>query len=58
VDLRLWNLPAVTRECDAVGIGSAAHSGVERVDSGDLIAGELERARDQLDAFLAEREGA
>src|SRR5215217_7957715 len=39
---RLGDLHAVRFEGDAVGVRSAAHSGVERVDRGHLLAGELE----------------
>src|SRR5919107_2076541 len=39
---RLGDLHAVRFEGDAVGVRSAAHSGVERVDRGYLLAGELE----------------
>src|SRR4051812_30319613 len=39
---RLGDLDAVVVEGDAVGLRSAAHAGVERVDRGDLLAGERE----------------
>ena len=38
----LRNLPAVCFEGDAVRLRTAAHTGVERVNRGDLVAGELE----------------
>jgi hypothetical protein len=39
---RLGDLHAIVFEGDAVGVRSAAHSGVERIDRGDLLAVELE----------------
>jgi hypothetical protein len=42
---RLGDLHAVRFEGDAVGVRSAAHSGVERVDRGALLAGELASRR-------------
>src|SRR6476469_9943517 len=38
----LGDFPAVRLEGDGVWLRSAAQTGVERVDGGDLIAGELE----------------
>src|SRR5215207_1466837 len=40
--LRLGNLFAEALEGDAVGVGPAADSRVERIDGDDLLAGELE----------------
>jgi hypothetical protein len=38
---RLGDLHAVRFEGDTVGVRSAAHAGVERVDRGDLLAGAI-----------------
>src|SRR5690348_604897 len=40
--LRFRDGPAEVVETDAVGIGSAAHAGLERVDGGHLLGRQLE----------------